>query len=384
MEVENQCLMTENASLNQECRSNTERLKFLERERNSQRLQMKELECFLADLQNVCEKAEKDKRSVAEELTRQQNGFMELEYSKKDLEGQIRKLQASTEWRREKDDRVHELLTEIDQLRAELRDMEHHLLAKDSEVRDAEQQRAENREMEIQISKMVQQNIQLRRQLNDVSQSKESLEQYNEALQDELQNLRAESTICREVSPSIQCVLQDIEDSDTNSVHDTEQNEDLYSKDNLLHVIPAGNDPARTPPPISLAEEFEFSVYNSHSPKEDKDEAKMHDALDEYLHLTAAAVKIRYNMVPISSEELIQRVKNISFYKAHDELTKYMKEKLQEQEMAGIKNEQDYSQQQEPIDKEKDEALAPNAQNSVVEKFRRFFRSRQKLVQMDS
>eukprot|EP01083_Nonionella_stella_P171578 586339_1 len=52
------------------------------------------------------------------------------------------------------------------------------------------------------------------------------------------------------------------------------------------------------------------------------------DALDEYLHLTASAVKINYPTVNATSQELIQMVRSMPFYQAHDHLNRYMMDRL--------------------------------------------------------
>jgi len=52
------------------------------------------------------------------------------------------------------------------------------------------------------------------------------------------------------------------------------------------------------------------------------------DALDEYLHLTASAVKINYPTVNATSEELIEMVRGLPFYQAHDHLNRYMMDRL--------------------------------------------------------
>jgi len=374
MEMENQYLISENENLKHECNSNAEREKLLERDRNALRLQIRELECFLTDLQNIYEKAERDKITVTEELSRQISGFMELECSKKDLEAQVQKLQASSEWKRqEEDERVRELIQENDILRGELQEMEHHLQAKELEVQNAQLLRAENHEMENQISQMVQQNIYLRRQFNEVTQTKECLEKKYEALRNEMQSLKIESRNSREALSSIQYAAHDLDPehdwSDEDVRQNPDKNDDVASTGSVgvastcsvdvgsigsvvncaVKIIPAGNNPARTPPPVSLAEEFHLSVCNSESTNEDNQETDSHDALDEFHHLTAAAVKIYFHMVPISSDELIERAKNIPFYRVHDELTRYMQEKLQEQENSLLpKHKREDTQEQIP------------------------------------
>merc|ERR1712048_638481 len=84
---------------------------------------------------------------------------------------------------------------------------------------------------------------------------------------------------------------------------------------------------------------------------------KSTDALEEYIHMTAAAVKIRFNMVPIPTSDLIKRASAHPFYRMHDELTRYMEEKRKEQESSPQKPEQDAHQEQESasMSKEQDE-----------------------------
>jgi len=355
LEIENQFLAKENENLKEENKEVSERLKIVEREQSQHKLRIRELECFMSNLQKNCEELQIDKRTLSEELSRQRSGYAELQCSKKDLEGQVKQMQESTEWRRKEDDQIRELVEESNFQRVQLEDMEQLLLAKETEARDVQLLRTENHEMEIQISQMVQQNIQLRRQLNDVTQSKDYLEQHSLALLEEMENLKMESSYSRESSPApvIHCIAQEEEgdlaeedhgddDHSDDDSYESDSNSDRNSNEKIIQPIATeGNHPARTPPAtISLAEECEL-MYNGHSTFDDKEDQIMptNDALDEYLHLTAAAVKISFNMVPISSDELIQRAKKLPFYRAHDELTKYMKEKLKDQESSPPKDE---------------------------------------------
>jgi len=353
LEIENQFLAKENENLKEVNKENSERLKIVELEQSQHKLRIRELECFVSNLQKNCEELQIDKRKLSEELSRQRNGYAELQCSKKNLEGQVQQMQESTEWRRKEDDQMRELVEEIKFQRAQLEEMDQLLQAKEEEARNVELLRIENHEMEIQISQMVQQTIQLRRQLDDVTQNKEYLEQHSLALLEEMENLKMESSYSRESSPSpiIHCIAQeeegDVVKEDVEG--DVQEDENTYDEDNngdqdtsekiSWPIAAEGNHPARTPPAtISLAEECEL-MYN-----EDKDDPNIpSDALDEYIHLTAAAVKISFNMVPISSDELIQRAKMLPFYRVHDELTKYMQAKLKEQECSTPKEEKERS-----------------------------------------
>jgi len=394
LEMDKQFLIKENESLKEENRTSSERIKILEQEWNKQRLQVSELECFISNLQKNYEQVENDKRTVSEELSTQRSNFAQLQFSKKDLEGQVQQLQESTEWRRKERDRVRKLVKESDLLRAQLQEMEQHFCTKEQEARDVELLHKENHEMELQIGQMVQQNIQLRRQLKDVTQTKDHLERDNIVLREEMETLKMESSCSRDSSsPHVQCVQQEEEDLEEDHIgNDTFGDDDDYVNEFKMQILPSEDHLARTPPAISLAEEVQFSVYDAHSPGEDKMEesaANSSDALEEYIHLTAAAVKIRFHMVPISSDKLIKRAKDHPFYKMHDELVEYMKKKFQEQESAANKNEQDYHQEQEELfsikKEEEEEQQCPEppftTQPSVFNKVRNLFRPRSATAQ---
>merc|ERR1711920_983415 len=213
------------------------------------------------------------------------------------------------------------------------------------------------------------------------------LEQHNKALQDEMQTLKMEGSCSRESSsPHIHCILQDNEVVVDEGDEVGEGEEDhicdytYNGNDNefTMEILPAESHLARTPPAISLLDEVGFSIYGAHTEFEDKiaqptADAKSSDALEEYIHLTAAAVKIRFCMVPISSEKLIKRAHAHPFYRMHEELTKYMEEKLHEQGSTPQIPDQDFHQEKDVtcISKEQDEqnsATKLNTQPSVFNK----------------
>ena len=62
---------------------------------------------------------------------------------------------------------------------------------------------------------------------------------------------------------------------------------------------------------------------------EETRDKKAFDKIKEYLHLTASAVKIKYPTVKnIQSDELIKRVKELPFYKYHDQMVRIMEAQL--------------------------------------------------------
>lgn len=66
-------------------------------------------------------------------------------------------------------------------------------------------------------------------------------------------------------------------------------------------------------------------------------EKKVFDKIKEYLHLTASAVKIKFPMVKtIQSNELIKRVKELPFYKYHDQMTRIMEQEIKKQKRLSV------------------------------------------------
>jgi len=388
MEIENELLIKKNKSLEEENSASLDRLKLLEQQYSQENLHVKELECIISELQENYDEVESDKRTVCEQLSTQKTSYAELQYSNKNLEGQVQQLQESTEWRRVEQSRVQELVNENKLLKSQLQDLQQHLTAMEKEARDTHLLRKENNEMQLQISQMVQQNVQLRRHMSDVTQTKEHLKKHNLVLQDEIETLRMETSNNSESpTPHMNCIQQYVEDVEEDQVEENYIGDDTYSDDGTvdqgfkMQILPTETHLARTPPAISLAEEIEFSMYGIPSPSEDKvtqAESNSADALQEYIHLTAAAVKIRFHMVQISTEKLINRANEHPFYRMHEELTKYMEKKLQEQESLPRKPMQHDHQTQESDCKNKDEdrqcnAPASNTQPSVFNKVRKLF-----------
>jgi len=389
LEMENQYLNKEITSLKEGSIASLERVKFLEHECDLERLRVRDLECVIADLEKDYEDVENDKRNVSVELSTQKTSIRDLQLSKKNLEGQVQQLQESTEWRRMEQDRVRDLVEETNLLKAQLHSMEQQLRAMEKDAWEATLIQKENHEMQVQISEMVQQNIKLKRQLNDITQRKDHFELRNQMLQNEIETLKIGSSCSRESpSPHVQSILQEdgvvVDDGEGDHIYDYTYSGDDDDNDNefRMQILPVVSHLARTPPAISLADEVGFSIYGSPTELEDKEEqqyGKSTDALEEYIHLTAAAVKIRFHMVPIPSGTLIKRAHAHPFYRMHDELTKYMEEKLKEQESLPQKPEQDVHQEQQSASIsnesiEQNPATKPNTQPSVFNKVRNLFR----------
>merc|ERR1712154_105004 len=61
--------------------------------------------------------------------------------------------------------------------------------------------------------------------------------------------------------------------------------------------------------------------------------ARVLDAQEEYLHLTASAVKINYPTVATTINELLTMARAVPFYNAYTHLDQFMKKKVEENEV---------------------------------------------------
>jgi len=88
---------------------------------------------------------------------------------------------------------------------------------------------------------------------------------------------------------------------------------------------------------------------------------KRETLLQEYLHLSAEAVRISFPMINVSIDELLRKAEKLPFYRVHDELNRYMMEKLQAQE----------AQERKKLQESKD--FSVNQSRSVLTKVRGLF-----------
>merc|ERR1712228_811217 len=92
------------------------------------------------------------------------------------------------------------------------------------------------------------------------------------------------------------------------------------------------------------------------------------DALEEYLHLTASAVKINYPTINATSKELIGMVKTLPFYQAHDHLNRYMMDRLRWEQ---IQQNKLLQLKAAAIQSQRDHAI--NQQSTVTRMFKKWF-----------
>jgi len=360
IETKNQLLTKENESLKEQRKASSELLKFLEREWSQHKQQTRKLDRYIAQLEKNHEELENENRTLSEELSKWRSGTAEKPCSKTNAIGEPQKVKESAEKQLVEDDRIGELMKESNLLRAQLQEMEYELQSKEADARDAQQLRVENQEMQVQISNMVQRNIHLSRQLKNLTIAGDSRGYHKLAAQEKVVNLHIVNNFTRESSapPISHCRARTCEsflfEEDQNG-HDPQLEANGQSTEE--HSPSSGTQPAKVQKAVQASEEFEFPAFNSQSKlKHNENQQSISfpsDALDEYLHLTAAAVKISFSKVPIASDELIQKAEKLPFYRVHDELTRYMEKKLREQQIPLNKPEQDCNQKQEPLSKKK-------------------------------
>merc|ERR1712154_403872 len=90
--------------------------------------------------------------------------------------------------------------------------------------------------------------------------------------------------------------------------------------------------------------------------------ARVLDAQEEYLHLTASAVKINYPNVATTINELLTLARQVPFYQAHEHLAKFMKKKVEEGEIDCVFS----------GDEEKSPTVEPVQPNGAMAKLRHF------------
>jgi len=205
------------------------------------------------------------------------------------------------------DRREEELLTEkkartscIEKLNEQLREKE---WKAQLATRARDQLKRENKEMEQRIVRLVQWNVQLRQQVKNSTERIEKLEQQN-------------IDLCEQVN-ELEWTPEPIPQSTTVTPRGQ------TARSSTLASTP----PARVE---NFAEEVKWAYVVP--PKTSIAKNKSYDALEEYLHLSAEAVKISFPMIEVSIDELLRKANKLPFYRVHDVLNRYMMEKLQWQE----------------------------------------------------
>jgi len=258
---------------------------------------------------------------------------------KKHLEQQVeRLLNANQHLSKRMDRRVEELLTDKKAMTSCIETLNEQLKEKEWKAqlacRARDQLKRENKKMEQRIGRLVQWNVQLQHQVKSSAEKIERLEQQNIDLYEQVNELEWEE----EPEPIPQSSIAE----------------------------PAGqtaksSTQASTPP--ARVENFDEEVKWAYlvPPKSSVAKNKSYDALEEYLHLSAEAVKISFPMIDVSIDELLRKANKLPFYRVHDVLNRYMMEKLQWQE----------AQERKKLLESKD--VSVNQSRSVLTKVRGLF-----------
>jgi len=307
LEEEQKGLRIQNFNLLRKNTSHSEEILILESERNEYRIQIEELQALLTDLQKDLRQAEMERKIISEELKMQQKAFIDIERSKKELEKQlIISREALTLQKEEINNTViHEASMESDFLRQQVQTMKQKLEDK-KDLEELKVLRNENKEMQTQICELVQKNVILTRQLGEMQQCIDHWEQRNLEVLVELDRMKVDGV---------------------NSTMGESGNHAGPHLTSLADEIGEVLD-ART---LCIADEIDEVL----SPKCTKSlrYIKTHDALEEFIQISASAVKICFPNVWVSSKELIQMAKTVPFYHVHEVLHKFLSEKSQQQKV---------------------------------------------------
>eukprot|EP01084_Bolivina_argentea_P215671 366213_1 len=113
--------------------------------------------------------------------------------------------------------------------------------------------------------------------------------------------------------------------------------EDLFGDDDNDHSIPQPKPQLNSKYTNEGQSQITNNLNNSNIKKRKKEteesrDKKAFDKIKEYLHLSASAVKIKYPTVKdIQSDELIKRVRELPFYKYHDQMVRIMETQIRDE-----------------------------------------------------
>jgi len=325
---ERETLNTQNFNLRQESSSKSARISILEDERNYLRIQLDELQALSGRLQKDFEQVRRENRVLSDNMAVQEQALTDIGFSKQELERQMEmfRKRISEQALEVKNKVMLDTLRETDCLKYRLENMGQQLKARNEDVKILNGMRIENKQMQTQISELVQQNIALVRQLSEVKQWAETKEQHNLELRNEIENMKDELRCnSRKLSPVRQPLSQTTSD---------------------LEIRSASSKPSTRLRSMTLAEEIHhLSLTESTKALEEdslgdvRKEETSQDALEEFIHLTAAAVKICFPDVLVSSQDLIRKARKVPFYHVHDALSTFMMKRLQRQQAMRVKEE---------------------------------------------
>lgn len=307
LEEEQKGLQIQNINLLRRNTSYSEEILILESERNEYRIQVEELQALLTDLQKDLRQAEMERKIVSEEWKIQQKAIIDIERSKKELEKQLIMSREALQLQKDEINNtvIHEASMESDFLRQQVQSMKQKLDEK-TYSEELKVLRNENKEMQTQICELVQKNVILTRQLGEMQQCIDHWEQRNLEVQVELDRMKVDG---------VNSTMGDSEN--LAGPHLTSLADEIGE---VLDV--------RT---LCIADEIDEVL----SPKltESLRYIKTHDALEEFIQISASAVKICFPNVWVSSKELIQKAKTVPFYHVHEVLHKFLSEKSQQQKV---------------------------------------------------
>jgi len=227
---------------------------------------------------------------------------------KKHLEEEVDSLLKSNKHlRKTMDRRVEELLTEKKEMTSCIETLNEKLKEKEWKIqlatREQDLLRRENKEMEKQIGRLVHSNVQLQHEVKNSVERIKKLEEQNTNLCEQVNDL--------EWIPEFNSQPTDV----------------LSSKQYERPSNRASTPPARAE---TFADEVKWS-YVVPAKTSIIAKNKTYDALEEYLHLTAEAVKISFSnpQIEVTIDELLRKANKLPFYRVHDVLSRYMMEKMQ-------------------------------------------------------
>merc|ERR1719397_2138693 len=191
-------------------------------------------------------------------------------------------------------------LEELDSLTNQLQALELQLKAKQADAQQVEILTMENKKLRVNNRELIKLNAKLERQLNELQERFELQKKWNKLLCQEVEDTKVQNTcsISLDAVPCEPIPIRICSPSPSRSSTLTPQWDDM------------------TPPPLIFLKDYDDETSVSSRDSENEQQ----DPVDEYVRLSAKAVKKHFPYVTVSSDRLIEKAKMVPFHRVHDVL----------------------------------------------------------------
>jgi len=281
----------------------SQKLLNLENENKRLMAQLQKAETLVGVLHDALETANREKRAISMDLGIQQQAFEIVDNSKKQVEKEMEMFrEASARYRNWIESKASE---ELGSLTNQLQALEKQLKAKQGAAQQVEILTIENKKLRVNNRELIKQNGNLELQLNELQERFELQKEQNEVLRQKDWDTKVQNTcsISLDAIPYEPISIKIPSPSASRASTLTPRSDEM------------------TPPPLIFLQDYDDKTSVSCREQENEQE----DPVDEYVRLSAKAVKKHFPYVTVSSDRLIEKAKMVPFHRVHDVLFSYMR-----------------------------------------------------------